>query len=397
MTTVVLKSGREKPFRNRHPWVFSGAIHRIDSDARNGDVVDVLSADGGWMARGYLNRRSQIQVRLLTWNAQEMIDADFWRRRIQRALAGRQALAADPNTDTYRLIFAESDGLPGLMVDRYGDWLVLQCLTLGVERFKPLLVELLRELCAPAGIVERSDADVRSKEGLTATAGLLAGQLPADELLQIRESGFRLLVDLPRGQKTGHYIDQRENRRRAAAYCADAEVLNAFSYTGSFAVHALAAGARHVVNLDSSLEALQLAERNLALNGFDPDRQAESVAGDVFQVLRDWRAAGRRFDVVILDPPKFVQSQGQLERAARAYKDVNLQAMHLLRPGGTLVTFSCSGLVSPDLFQKIVFGASVDAGRDVQVVERLSQPPDHPLLLSFPESEYLKGLICRVW
>lgn len=397
MTTVTLKPGREKPVRNRHPWIFSGAIQRIDPDARNGDVVDLLSADGTWLARGSLNRRSQLQLRLLTWDSQEIVDADFWRRRVQRALAGRAALAADPDTNVYRLVYSESDGLPGLIVDRYGDWLAMQCLTLGIERVKPLLLELLDDLCAPAGIVERSDAEVRSKEGLPGVAGLLKGELPADELVEIRENGFRLLADLPRGQKTGYYADQRENRRRAAAYCRDAQVLNAFSYTGAFAVNALAAGASHVVNLDSSLEALQLCERNLALNGFDPDGQAEGVAGDVFQVLRDWRAAGRQFDVVILDPPKFVQSQGQIERAARAYKDVNLQAMHLLRPGGTLVTFSCSGLVSPDLFQKIVFGASVDAKRDVQIVERLSQGTDHPVLLSFPESEYLKGLICRVW
>ena len=397
MPTVTLKPGREKPVHNHHPWIFSGAIKEIDADAPNGEVVDVQSADGIWLARGYLNRRSQIQVRLLTWDQNEPIDAAFWRRRLQRALAGRASLAADPATDSYRLVYAESDGLPGLIVDRYGDWLVMQCLTLGIERVKPLLVELLTELCAPAGIVERSDVDVRNKEGLSPAAGLLTGVLPPDDLVEVRENGFRFLVDLPAGQKTGHYLDQRENRRRTAAYCAGAEVLNAFSYSGTFAVYALAAGARYVTDVDTSLEALQLCERNLALNGFDPDAQAEGVAGDVFQVLRNWRASGRQFDVVILDPPKFAQSQGQIDRAARAYKDINMQAMHLLRPGGTLVTFSCSGLVSPDLFQKIVFGASVDAERDVQVVERLSQGGDHPLLLSFPEGEYLKGLICRVW
>ena len=397
MSIVTLKTGREKPVRNRHPWIFSGAIKEIDPVGVNGEVVDVLSADGVWQARGYLNRRSQIQVRLLTWDQNEPVDASFWRSRLQRALAGRASLAADPDTTAYRLVYAESDGLPGLIVDRYGDWLVMQCLTLGIERVKPLLVDLLTELCAPAGIVERSDVEVRSKEGLPLTAGLLAGSLPPDDLIEVREHGFRFLVDLPGGQKTGQYLDQRANRRKTAAWCSGAEVLNAFSYTGSFAIYALAAGARHVTNIDSSLEALQLCERNLALNGFDPDGQAEGIAGDVFQVLRDWRATNRQFDVVILDPPKFAQSHGQLDRAARAYKDINMQAMHLLRPGGALVTFSCSGLVSPDLFQKIVFGASVDAGRDVQVVERLSQGSDHPLLLSFPEGEYLKGLIGRVW
>lgn len=395
MPSITLKPGREKSVRNRHPWLFSGAIHTIDPKANDGDIVDAHSNTGQWLARGYLNRRSQIQVRLLSWQADAAIDEAFWRGRLQRALAGRASLAADPQTTAYRLVHAESDGLPGLVVDRYGDWLVMQCLTLGVERIKPLLTRLLVELCQPAGIVERSDVEVRGKEGLRPAVGLLHGPTPAGPV-EIMEHGQRFLVDLLGGQKTGFYLDQRENRRRVAAYCQGARVLNAFSYSGGFAVHALAAGAAHVSNLDSSLEALELSERNLALNGFDPDGQAEGVAGDVFQVLRDWRAAGQRFDVIILDPPKFAHSQQQVERAARAYKDINLLAMQLLPPGGVLATFSCSGLVSADLFQKILFGASVDAGRDVQVVERLGQGSDHPLLLSFPEGEYLKGLVCRM-
>ncbi|MBE2232517.1 MAG: class I SAM-dependent rRNA methyltransferase [Anaerolinea sp.] len=395
MPSITLKPGREKSVRNRHPWLFSGAIHTIDPKANDGDIVDAHSNTGQWLARGYLNRRSQIQVRLLSWQADAAIDEAFWRGRLQRALAGRASLAADPQTTAYRLVHAESDGLPGLVVDRYGDWLVMQCLTLGVERIKPLLTRLLVELCQPAGIVERSDVEVRGKEGLRPAVGLLHGAAPAGPV-EIMEHGQRFLVDLLGGQKTGFYLDQRENRRRVASYCQGARVLNAFSYSGGFAVYALAAGAAHVSNLDSSLEALELGERNLALNGFDPDGQAEGVAGDVFQVLRDWRAAGQRFDVIILDPPKFAHSQQQVERAARAYKDINLLAMQLLPPGGVLATFSCSGLVSADLFQKILFGASVDAGRDVQVVERLGQGSDHPLLLSFPEGEYLKGLVCRM-
>ncbi len=395
MPTIILKPGREKSVRNRHPWLFSGAIQRIDPAAKDGDVVDAYSHTGEWLARGYLNRRSQIQVRLLSWDGSEAIDEGFWRSRLQQAIAGRAVLAADPTTTACRLVHAESDGLPGLVVDQYGAWLAVQCLTLGVERVKPLLTRLLAELCQPAGIVERSDVDVRQKEGLRPAVGVLHGATP-DGPVAILEHGNRFLVDLLAGQKTGFYLDQRENRRRVAGYCRGARVLNAFSYSGGFAVYALAAGAQHVVNLDSSLEALELAERNLALNGFDPDAQAEGVAGDVFQVLRGWRAAGERFDVAILDPPKFAHTQQQVDRAARAYKDINLLAMQLLRPGGVLATFSCSGLVSADLFQKIVFGASVDAGRDVQVVERLSQGPDHPILLSFPEGEYLKGLVCRV-
>lgn len=408
MPTVTLKPGRDKPVRHRHPWIFSGAIAHIDRSAQDGAVVDVLDSEGQWLARGYLNRRSQIQLRLLTWNQAEVVDAGFWESRLKRAMEGRITLANDPSTDAYRLVYAESDGLPGLIVDRYGSWLVMQSLTLGIERVKSLLVNLLAELCRPEGIVERSDVDIRQKEGLAPMAGLLYGRLPpltdthpvagsTDGVVTIHEHGHRFLVDLLRGQKTGFYLDQRENRMRVMPFCPGARVLNAFSYTGGFAVYALAAGARQVINVDSSLEALRLGERNLLLNGFDPDAQAEGIAGNVFDVLRGWRAAKERFDVVVLDPPKFAHSQRRVEHAARAYKDINLLAMQLLVPGGTLVTFSCSGLVSSDLFQKIVFGASVDAGRDAQVVERLSQGSDHPLLLSFPEGEYLKGLICRVW
>lgn len=396
MPTLTLKPGRDKSVRNRHPWLFSGAIERLDPQAADGEIVEVVTSQGEWLARGYLNRRSQIQVRVLTWCQEEAITEDFWRQRLQRAITGRAARAADPGTDAYRLVYAESDGLPGLVVDRYGDWLAVQCLTRGIEQVKPLLVRLLVELCRPAGIVERSDVDVREKEGLRPVVAMLHGPAPSGPV-EIKERGHRFLVDLLTGQKTGFYLDQRENRRRTATYCAGGRVLNAFSYSGAFAVYALAAGAQHVVNLDSSLDALEMGERNLALNGFEPDSQAEGVAGDVFQVLRDWRGVGERFDVVILDPPKFAHSQDQVARAARAYKDVNLLGMQLLRPGGTLATFSCSGHVSADLFQKIVFGASLDAGRDVQVVERLSQAADHPVLLSFPEGEYLKGLICRVW
>jgi len=396
MPGVTLKPGRDKPVRQRHPWIFSGAIARIDRDAVDGDVVDVLDSGGGWLARGYLNRSSQIRVRLLSWCQEEAVDEAFWRRRLQAAIEARAALAADPETTAYRLVHGESDGLPGLVVDRYGDWLTLQSLTLGIERVKPLVVSLLERLCGPAGIVERSDVDVRDKEGLTSATGVLSGADDGSVVVDVREHGYRFAVDLLGGQKTGFYLDQRENRRRVGTYARDARVLDAFCYTGGFAVYALGAGARHVTCVDASSEALAAVAGNLTLNGFDPARQAETRAGNVFQVLREWRAAGETFDLVILDPPKFARGQGQVERATRAYKDINLLALQLLRPGGTLATFSCSGLVSADLFRKVVFGASVDAGRDAQVVERLGQGPDHPVLLSFPEGEYLTGLICRV-
>ncbi|MDW8059529.1 MAG: class I SAM-dependent rRNA methyltransferase [Thermomicrobium sp.] len=393
LARVILKPGHDRPVRRHHPWIFSGAIARIEGSVEDGDIVDVWSAEREWLARGYLNRRSQIVVRLLTWDAEERIDDAFWARRLERALAARARLGLASVTDAYRLVFAESDWIPGLVIDRYGDFLVVQSLTLGIERRKELLVRLLAERCRPAGIYERSDIDVREKEGLPPSEGLLWGTEPPDRIV-IHEYGHRFRVDVRHGQKTGFYLDQRENRRRAAAYLAGARVLNAFSYTGAFAVYALAAGARHVVNLDTSADALAEAEANLALNGFSA---AEQLEGDAFRVLRHLRAAGRRFDAVILDPPKFAFAQAHLERASRGYKDINLQALHLIESGGVLVTFSCSGLVSPDLFQKIVFAAAEDARREVQILERLGHPADHPIRLSFPEGEYLKGLICRVW
>ncbi|WP_322801042.1 class I SAM-dependent rRNA methyltransferase [Thermoflexus sp.] len=393
---LYLKPEHDRPVRRHHPWIFSGALGRLEGLVEDGGLVEVFTFEGEWLARGYLNRRSQILVRLLTWDPQEAIDTSFWRQRLERAARARQALRLEERATAYRLVFAESDGLPGLIVDRYNDFLVLQSLTLGIERWKPLLVRLLQEQFQPRGIYERSDVEVREKEGMPPRCGLLVGEAPPDRLI-ISEHGLRFYVDLLRGHKTGFYLDQRENRHRAAAYLNGAEeVLNAFSYTGAFAVYALAAGARQVVNVDTSGEALQLALENIRLNGFDPGR-VENVEGDAFQVLRRFAAAGRRFDAVILDPPKFAYAQAHLNRAARGYKDINLQALRLIRPGGLLITFSCSGLVSPELFQKIVFAAAEDAGREVQILEKLSQAPDHPIRLSFPESEYLKGLICRVW
>ncbi|MBC7249315.1 MAG: class I SAM-dependent rRNA methyltransferase [Anaerolineae bacterium] len=394
MATVILKKGRARPVLQHHPWVFSGAIARIEGEAQDGDIVVVRDAGGNFLARGTLNRHSQITVRLLSWDQDEAIDLTFWRARLAQAIAGRRALSDDAGTTAYRLVNAEADLLPGLIVDRYADFLVVQFLTLGMDMHKHEIVSLLAEMLQPRGIYERCDEEMRAKEGLPTQEGCLWGEEPPD-LLQISENGLRFWVDIKRGQKTGFYLDQRENRRRVQVYCPQRTVLNAFAYSGGFAVYAAAVGAGRITNVDSSAEALDLARRNMALNGFD-SRDDEYVPGDVFQVLRHYRDQGRCFDVVVLDPPKFAHTQAQVQRAARGYKDVNLLALQLLRPGGVLVTFSCSGAISADLFQKIVFGASVDAGRDVQIIERLSQGPDHPVLLSFPESQYLKGLVCRV-
>lgn len=393
---VVLKSGREKPVIQHHPWVFSGAIDRLPSDVVDGEVVDVYSPNSRWLARGYLNRASQIQVRLLTWDVNQPIDAAFWRRRLDEAIQRRRQLDLDAATNAYRLVNGENDYLPGLIVDRYADYLVLQAGTLGIDKRKQELAELLLELTGCRGVLERSDTAARRLEGLGEAHGLLVGEAPPDQV-EIEEAGLHFVVDLAGGQKTGFYLDQRANRRRVAAYCAGARVLNGFSYTGAFAVHALAAGAAHVTNIDSSADVLQLAETNLRRNGFDPDQQTENIAGDIFHILRDWRDAhDHRFDVVILDPPKFAQNKQAVERALRGYKDINMLALGLLKPGGILATFSCSGLVGDDLFQKVIFGAAEDARRDAQILEWLHQDRDHPVALTFPEGEYLKGLICRV-
>jgi 23S rRNA (cytosine1962-C5)-methyltransferase len=406
--TVVLKRNRAKPVLQRHPWVFSGAIERVEGDVDDGGIVEVRDAGHNWLARGYLNRRSQIAVRLLTLRQDEPIELGFWRQRLERALAARGALVDDPHVTAYRLVHAESDYLPGLIVDRYGDWLVVQSLTLGIERWKDALVGLLVELVGDArGVCERSDVDVRDKEGLGQRTGLLWGDSPP-EMVQVLESaageGWEqgggkvrcFLVDVWQGHKTGFYLDQRENRARLPVFCDGAEVLDVFAYSGSFGVCAAWGGASRVTLVESSASALGLARRNLALNGFE-GRSVEYVEGDAFSVLRGYRAQDRRFDVVVLDPPKFARSGREVRRASRAYKDVNLLAFQLLRPGGVLFTFSCSGAVSADLFQKIVFGAAVDAGRDVQIVGYLAQGADHPVALTFPEGTYLKGLICRVW
>jgi 23S rRNA (cytosine1962-C5)-methyltransferase len=386
---VVIKTGRDKPLRQRHPWVFSGALERIDPAALDGDVIEVVTARGEFLARGYLNRRSQIVVRLLTWDQAEAIDDAFWARRLTRSIAAR------PDGSARRLVNAESDGLPGLIVDQYGEWLVVQSLTLGIEQHKAQIARQLQSMVKPRGIYERSDVDVREKEGLSSSTGVLVGDEPP-ERIEIDEHGQRLWVDVRHGHKTGFYLDQRDNRRKAKLYVKDAEVLNLFCYTGGFTVAALSTRAKSVLNVDSSAAALELAKENLRLNDFAVNDQ-DFVEADAFSYLRKLRAEQRAFDVIIADPPKLAQSQAQIDRAARAYKDLNLVSMQLLKPGGYLITFSCSGLVSPDLFQKIVFGASLDAGRDVQIVERLSQAGDHPVLLSFPEAEYLKGLVCRVF
>jgi 23S rRNA (cytosine1962-C5)-methyltransferase len=392
---VILKQGREKSVVNRHPWIFSGAIARVEGSPANGDVVDVWNSKARFVGRGIYNDKSQIQVRVLTWNPNDAIDEDFWRRRLRRAIAGRQTLLEAPDTDAFRLVYSEADGVPGFIADQYGAWLVVQFLSLAVERYRQTILDILVDLVAPQGIYDRSEGEAREKEGLVSVTGPVWGEIPPD-MIEIMENGHTFLVDIKLGQKTGFYLDQRENRQKVSKYLFNKEILNAFAYTGGFSVYAAYAGAKRIMNIDSSERALQIAERNMRRNGFG-DREDIYAIADVFEIMRAYRDNNWKFDAVILDPPKFAHSKRHVEKATQGYKDINLLGMKLLKPGGILISFSCSGAVSADLFQKVLFGAAVDAGRHVQIIERLSQSSDHPVLLTYPESEYLKGLVCRVW
>jgi 23S rRNA (cytosine1962-C5)-methyltransferase len=397
---VILKSGRDRSVRQRHPRLFAGAIKQIDGRPRDGDVVDVVDNKGEWLARGIINQQAQIAVRLLTWQAEEAIDESFWQRRVQAAVARRQRDPALRRTNAIRWVFGESDGLPGLIADDYAGYLTLELSSLLAWRALPVLKAALVQALSPVQVICRMDEErLRHEFGGTVPRAVheaLVGPAP-QALVEIEEYGARFLVRPAGGQKTGFYLDQRENRIRVAAYCQGASVLNAFSYTGGFGIHALRSGASRVLNVDSSAEALRLAEQNFALNAAAELRDRHACAeADVFAMLRALYQQGARFDVVILDPPKFAHHPDQVNRAARAYKDLNRVALGLINPGGILATFSCSGVVDALLFQKIVFSAALDAGREARVIERLTQAGDHPVLLTFPESEYLKGLICRV-
>jgi 23S rRNA (cytosine1962-C5)-methyltransferase len=394
VTELHLRPGRDKSVRQRHPWIFSGAIARVEGSPASGDTVTVISANGEKMGRAAYSPLSNISARIWTWDAEEPVDHALISRRLERAIASRRALIPPDETDAVRLVHGESDGLPGIVVDRYGDVVVLQCLSAGAEFWRQALVDGLVELLHPTCVVERSDVDVRALEGLEQRVGVLYGRQPA-ERLSIHENGLRFRIDVLGGQKTGFYIDQRRNRQRVRELVNGRCVLNCFSYTGAFSVYALAGGAREVLSIDSSADALRWGAENVAANGLAAEA-ASWEEGDVFQVLRTKRDRGQRYDAIILDPPKFAPTAAQAERAARGYKDINLLAFKLLRPGGLLFTFSCSGGVSADLFQKIVAGAGIDAGVDARIVERFEQGPDHPVALNFPEGAYLKGLIVQV-
>jgi 23S rRNA (cytosine1962-C5)-methyltransferase len=389
MDKLVLKPGREKSLQRRHPWVFSGAVAKVSGAPEAGDTVEVCGSGGGFLAVAAYNPRSQIAARVWDWDRRE-IDARFFAARIKAALAARASLL--PREDALRLVHGESDGLPGVIVDRYGDVAVMQLSSAGAVRRRDEIVAAIAHAAKLATIYERSDADVLALEGLQPVVAVRHG-VPPPARTVITEHGLKFAVDVAGGHKTGFYLDQRANRLRLRELAVQREVLDCFCYSGGFTVHALAGGAAKVTALDSSGPALALLAHNAELNGL---AAPECVEADVFQQLRKWRDQARSFDLIVLDPPKFAPTAAHAARASRAYKDINLLAFKLLRPAGLLLTFSCSGGVARDLFQKIVAGAALDAGVDAQIVAQLSADVDHPVALNFPEGEYLKGLLCRV-
>ncbi|RZL08554.1 MAG: 23S rRNA (cytosine(1962)-C(5))-methyltransferase RlmI [Rubrivivax sp.] len=399
MKTITLREGKERSLLKRHPWVFQGSVDKGKADP--GETVRVAAHDGRFLAWAAYSPLSQIRVRAWSFDEAERIDAAFFQRRVQAAVAFRARLGID--SDAVRLVHGEADGLPGLVVDRYGDVLSAQFLATGVERFKQVIADALLEATGCSALYERSDAAVREVEGLPQVKGWLrrpGGQgldapdtaLPTE--LTIREHGWHLTVDVAEGHKTGYYLDQRDSRKRFADLVRQLglrSVLNCYSYTGGFSVAALAGGATDVTSVDSSGPALERARDHVALNGFDPGRHT-TLDADVNGTLRQFLKEGRRFDAIVLDPPKFAPTAAHAERAARAYKDINRLGFLLLNPGGLLMTYSCSGGISADLFHKIVAGAGLDAGVDGYLVQRLEAAPDHPTTVTYPEGEYLKGL-----
>ncbi|MBY5991298.1 class I SAM-dependent methyltransferase [Ferrimonas balearica] len=392
---IILKKSREKSLLRRHPWVFSNGIEKVQGEPALGETVEVFAKDGRWLGRGAYSPQSQIRVRIWTFDRDEAVDQAFFARRIARAQQGREFLIERDGLTGYRLIAGESDGLPGITIDRFGDVLVCQLLSAGAEVQRETLVEVLKAQFPQCALYERSDVDVRKKEGLKPVKGLLHGELP-DQPMVFEENGIKLLVDVEHGHKTGAYLDQRDNRWAAARYVKGQRVLNCFSYSGGFGTYALKAGAKEVINADVSKPALALAQQSAELNDLDLTR-LNNVEADVFKLLRQYRDSGEQFDVIILDPPKFADNKAQLPGACRGYKDINLVAMQCLKPGGILLTYSCSGLMDAPLFQKIVADAALDAGRDAQILEKLTQAADHPIGSAYPEGFYLKGLALRVW
>jgi len=388
---VTLQPGREKSLRQKHPWVFSGAVAAVEGAPAPGETVAIYGADGPFLASAAWSPASAIRARVWSFDAREAIDDAFVAGRVRSAVAARTPMLDAAHTGC-RLVHAESDGLPGVIADRYGEVVVMQLHSAGAEAWRDSIVSALLVATSCTAVYERSDAEVRVLEGLPPRTGTAAGVLPAR--VSLLEDGLRYDVDVVAGQKTGFFLDQRQNRHRIRGLATGREVLDCFCYTGGFTVAALAGGARSVLAIDSSADALTRARQNVAQNGI-ADGRCEWRDADVFAELRKLRDGAKSFDMIVLDPPKFAPTARHMDKAARAYKDINLLALKLLRPGGLLATFSCSGGITADLFQKIVAGAALDAAADAAIVGRFSPGADHPVALDFPEGDYLKGLLVR--
>ncbi|AMR30754.1 pseudouridine synthase [Mucilaginibacter sp. PAMC 26640] len=395
MIDVVLKKGKEKAVLHRHPWVFSGAIDKLKGKPANGAVIRLLNSQDAFLAYGFYNDQSRVAVRLLEWDESFAVDEAWFRQKVQTAVAGRAHILADGSTDTCRLIFSESDYLPGLIVDKYAGHLAVQVLTSGIQNALPVIIDELNNLLQPISIFDKSDATSRAHEGLETTNVLLAGSQPP-ELVMVKENGIAYGINIAEGQKSGFYCDQRDNRKVLATYAKGKKVLDCFSYTGGFTLNSFLAGAASVTSVDSSALAIETLAENIRLNGFEGTVH-NAIKSDVNVQLRKFRDEGEKFDIIVLDPPKYAPSRSALDRASRAYKDLNRLGMQLLNSGGLLATFSCSGAMDMETFKQVLAWAALDAGKQVQFIHQFHQPEDHPVRASFPEGEYLKGLLCRVW
>lgn len=385
---IILKPQREKPIIQNHPWIFSGAIERIVGDPQDGDIVDIYDYNENFLAKGYLNRKSQITVRILTRDITEEVDKNLFQSRIQNAVNYRKLILDTEKSDAFRLIHDAGDLLPGLIVDKYADYLVVQILTLGIDKRREMIIDILDDIIRPKGIYERSDSSIREKEGLSERSGIVKGADFSDPIL-INQDPVKLLVNLKTGQKTGAFLDQRENLKLVLSYSRNRDVLDCFCYSGSFSIYSSVGGAKSVLGVDNSEEALETAYDNAKLN--NAQRTCQFIKDDAFNFLN---TCDRKFDMIILDPPAFAKSDRAIEKAARAYKHINMIAMKMLNKNGILVTFSCSHHIDPLLFRKIVFSASVDAKCDLRIMHILHASPDHPINIAHPEGEYLKGLVC---
>jgi len=394
MTEVVLKKDKEKAVNHRHPWVFSGAVERVKGKPANGDIVRLINHKGDFMAYGFYNDQSRVALRLLEWDENTAVDENWIRQKVATAVNARNNIL-NADTDTCRLIFSEADYLPGLIVDKYANHLAVQILTSGIEKLMPVIMDELRRLLNPLSIFDKSDASSRQHEGMETDNVVLWGDEPPASV-EVKENGIVYSINIAEGQKSGFYCDQRDNRRIVAQYAAGKKVLDCFSYTGGFTLNALRNGAASVTSVDSSALAIETLKQNISLNKLDADKHS-AIQSDVNKQLRAFKDAGEKFDIIVLDPPKYAPSRSALDRAARAYKDLNRVGMLLLNSGGLLATFSCSGAMDLESFKQVLAWAALDAGKQVQFIHQFCQPEDHPVRSSFPEGEYLKGLLCRVF